>query len=162
MAGFWRLLGAAALAAGAGAPERRGLVLGGELELSDDAAVHLEARMVPAQEQMSRAAGEAWVRIGRVAAGVLARRTSLGTQRLDALGAGMELSADILDVESAVRVVAWRLDLAASRSRDPWTVFGQRTLDWAERWQADLSARRAFGRVAVTAAAAVSQSPLQH
>ena len=147
---------------GANAPERRGVVLGAELELGDDAAVQLEARVFPAQEQMSRAAGEAWVRIGRLAAGVLARRTSLGTQRLDALGAGVEVSADVLGVESALRVVAWRLDLAASRTRDPWTPFGQRTLDWSDRWQADLSARRAFGHVAVTAATAVSQSPLQH
>ena len=44
---------------GAGVPERRGVVLGGELELGDDAAVQLEARAVPAQEQMSRTAGEA-------------------------------------------------------------------------------------------------------
>ena len=157
-----RITAGAESTSGPSAPERRGLVLGAELELGDDAAVQVEARVVPAQEQMSRAAGEAWVRIGRLAGGVLARRTSLGTQRLDALGGGIEVSADVLGVESALRVVAWRIDLAASRSRDPWTPFGQRTLDWADRWQADLSARRAFGRVAVTAAAAVSQSPLQH
>ena len=144
---------------GAGAPERRGVVLGGELELGDDAAMQLEARVVPAQEQMSRTAGEAWLRIGWLAAGVLARRTSLGAQRLDALGAGIDLSAEILGVESALRVVAWHLDLTASRSPDPWTAFGRRTLDWAEQWQADLSARRAFGRVAITAVTAMSQSP---
>ena len=157
-----RITAGAESTSGPSAPERRGLVLGGELELGDDAAIQVEARMVPAQEQMSRAAGEAWLRIGRIAAGVLGRRTSLGTQRLDALGAGLELSADVLGVASALRVLAWRVDLGMSRSRDPWTVFGQRTLDWAERWQADFSARRSFGRVAITAAAAASQSPLQH
>ena len=41
---------------GADVPERRGVVLGGELELGDDAAVQLEARVVPAQAQMSRTA----------------------------------------------------------------------------------------------------------
>jgi hypothetical protein len=162
------LRGGARISAGAesisgpNTPERRGVVLGAELEVGEDAAVQLDARVVPAQEQMSRAAGEAWVRIGRMAAGVLARRTSLGTQRLDALGAGIDVSADVLGVDSALRVVAWRIDLTAPRSRDPWTPFGRRTLDWADRWQADLSARRAFGPVAVTAVAAASQSPLQH
>lgn len=156
-----RITAGADSTSGPNAPERRGLVLGAALELGGDAAVQLEARVVPAQEQMSRAAGEAWVRIGPLAAGVLARRTSLGTQRLDALGAGLEVSADVLGVDSALRIVAWRIDLAASRSRDPWTPFGERTLDWADRWQADLSARRAFGELAITAAAAVSQSPLQ-
>jgi len=84
---------------------------------------------------------------------------SAGSRRVDALGAGIDLSAEILGVESALRVVAWHLDLRASRSSDPWTAFGRRTLDWAEQWQADLSARRAFGRVAITAVTAMSQSP---
>jgi hypothetical protein len=145
---------------GPSAPQRHGLLLGGEVELGDDAAIQIEVHAIPAQEQMSRAAGEAWLRIGWAGAGVLARRTSLGAQRLDALGAGVSLSAEILGVESELRVVAWRVDLASSRSRDPWNAFGQRTLDWPERWQAELSARRPVGRIAVTAVAGMSQSPL--
>src|SRR3989442_1471532 len=55
------------------APERRGLVFGAGAELGDDVAVQIDAHVLPEQEQMSRAAGEAWVRIGWLGARLLLR-----------------------------------------------------------------------------------------
>lgn len=155
-----RLAAGAESLSGPLAPERRGLVLRTEVDVGDDAEAQVEARLLPEQEQVSRASAEGWMRIGWLGAGVLARRTSLGPQRLDAIGAGLLVAWEVLGIESEARLSAWRIDLAASPGRDPWTSFGRRTLDWAERWQAEISGRRPFGRVAFTAAASMAQSAL--
>src|SRR5258706_8638137 len=48
---------------GPSAPQRHGLLLGGEGGLGDDAAIPIEGHANPAPGQMSRAAREAWLRI---------------------------------------------------------------------------------------------------
>jgi hypothetical protein len=153
-----RLAAGAESLSGPLAPERRGIVARAEIDVGDDGEAQVEAHLLPEQDEVWRASAEAWVRIGWLGAGVLARRTTLGPQRLDAIGAGVVFSWEMLGIESEARLAGWRIDLAASRGRDPWTAFGQRTLDWAERWQAEVSGRRPLGRVAITAAASVSQS----
>ena len=130
--------------AGRAAPERRGAVLAVEAEPISGLDVQIEARVMPEQQRVSSAGGELWLRHGWLAAGALARTTSFASQQLVALGAGLAISGEVLGIESALRATAWRLDLTAPRSRDPWSDFGQRTLDWADRWETALSLRRAF------------------
>ena len=144
--------------AGPAAPERRAAVLGLEAEAISGLTVQIEARVMPEQQRVSSAGGELWLRHGWLSAGALARTTSFGSQQLVALGAGLEIAGEVLGLESAVRATAWRLDLTAPRSRDPWNEFGQRTLDWADRWEAGLTLRRPLGPLALTASAGVAQS----
>src|SRR5438105_2999033 len=144
--------------AGPAAPERRAAVLGLEAEAISGLTVQIEARVMPEQQRVSSAGGELWLRHGGLSAGALARTTSFGSQQLVALGAGLEIAGEVLGLESAVRATAWRLHLTAPRSRDPWNEFGQRTLDWADRWEARLTLRRPLGPLALTASAGVAQS----
>ncbi len=87
-----------------------------------------ELRVVPGL----RVAGEAGVHFETVSLILGGRAASLGREQLRAGMARVEID---FSEHAGVSGAAWLLQLDTAR-RDPWTAWGNATLDWAQRWEA--------------------------
>ncbi len=141
------------------APERRAVIFGAELARGD-LSWEAELRTAPPAEGLSRTLARLGLHGDFAGLSLLGRDESLRGTRLRAAGLALDLERPI-DPDST----AWKLSLSASawltdlrapaqpgvprRSRDPWGAFGAATLDWAQRWELSVSAKRALGALSL-------------
>ena len=104
------------------APQRQEVLLGARY-----GHLQAEARAVPSL----RASLDLGLHFETVSLVLDARAGSLGRTSLRAAGARIELESEHAGASAAV----WALQLDGPARRDPWTAWGNATLDWAERWE---------------------------
>lgn len=158
--------GAVTVAAGAEslvsdrAPERRAVILGAEIA-GEELSWEAELRTGPQAAGLSRLWARLAVHGESAGLALLARDESLRGARLRAAGAALDLEHSFapqwLFALAASAWVTGLADPAARRSRDPWSAFGAATLDWAERWELALTARRTLGPASLSAGLGLAQ-----
>jgi hypothetical protein len=135
------------------APERRAVIFGAELARGD-LSWEAELRTAPQAEGLSRTLARLGLHGDSAGVSLLGRDESLRGTRLRAAGLALDLERPLDEAWNiSLSASGWLTDLSAPpqsggprRSRDPWGAFGAATLDWAERWELSVSARRALGR----------------
>src|SRR5438132_4716291 len=120
----------AAESEGPQAPQRQEVLLGAE-----SGAAKGELRVVPQSAGLFRLGAEAGVHFESISLVLGARTASLGRAQLRGAGARLEVEGQLTDeVRAGLSASAWALQLDTP-SRDPWTAWGNATLDWAQRWE---------------------------
>lgn len=143
-------------------PERTGLVAGAEVSL-EPIALHAEVRAVPPSVELSRFALEAGARLeGKEGAGGLAlllRKERLRDSELQSAGLALEGEwAAASQFRLGLRGAAWATQLTGPAVLDEaWSTFGDETLAWTERWEAQVWSRISLGPLALTPALALAQ-----
>ena len=130
----------AASSEGPQAPQRQEVLAG-----FDAGVFKSELRAVPDAAGLTRVAAEAGVQFESVGLVLGARTASLGRMQLRGAGARLELEGQLTDeVRAGVSASAWALQLDAQSGRDPWSAWGDATLDWAQRCELSAWASRDF------------------
>ena len=155
------------------APERRAVIIGAEVA-SGELSWEAELRTAPQTAGLSRLAARLGVHGDCAGFALLGRDETLRGTRLRAAGIALELEQPIdAPAEGGGKGSHWRLALSASawltdlrgaepaaagrRPRDPWSSFGAATLDWAQRWEVSLAAKRRLGPLSLTPGLGVAQ-----
>ncbi len=132
--GLGLALGAAS-SEGPQAPQRQELLAGVEA-----GAFKASLRAVPQAAGLSLWAGEAGVHFESVSLVLGGRTGALGRMQLRGAGARVEVESEHAGASASV----WALQLDAPSRRDPWTAWGNATLDWAQRWELSAWASQDF------------------
>ena len=136
---FGLTLGAAS-SEGPQAPQRQEVLAG-----FDAGVFKSELRAVPDTAGLTRVAAEAGVHFESIGLVLDARTASLGRTSLRGAGARLEVEGQLTeDVSAGFSASAWALQLDAPSRHDPWTAWGDATLDWAQRWELSAWASRDF------------------
>ncbi len=158
------LIGGAETLASDRAPERRAVIFGAEVS-HGDLSWEVELRTAPQSAGLARTVAKLGVHGDLAGLSILGRDESLHGTRLRAAGLALDLEGR---PDSAWKVAlaasAWVTDLStpsqggvSHRSRDPWSAFGAATLDWAQRWELNISAKRTWGFLSITSGLGVAQ-----
>ena len=130
----------AAESEGPQSPQRQEVLLGAE-----SGAAKGELRVVPQSAGLFRLGAEAGVHFESISLVLGARTASLGRMQLHGAGARLEVEGQLTDeVRAGLGASAWALQLDGPARSDPWTAWGNATLDWAQRWEIGAWASRDF------------------
>lgn len=88
-------------------------------------------KVVPDAAGLTLLAGEAGVHFESISLVLDARTASLGRMQLRGAGVRVEVESE----HAGVSASAWALQLQAPSGREPWSTWGDATLDWAQRWE---------------------------
>lgn len=114
---------------GAQAPQRQEVLFGAE-----SGVVKGELRVVPDSAGLVRIAGEAGVHFETIGLILGARTASLGRMELRGAGARLEIEGQLdEELRAGIGASAWALQLDGGARVEPWTAWGNATLDWAQR-----------------------------
>lgn len=147
------------------APERRAAILGAELARGD-LSWEGELRTAPQAAGLSRLAARVAVHGDSAGLSLLGRDETLHGVRLRAAGLALDLERpiDTAGCRLSLSASAWATDLSAPaqaasgrRSHDPWSAFGAATLDWAQRWELAVAAKRRLGPLTIAPGLGVAQ-----
>src|SRR5437588_670793 len=112
-------------------PQRQEVLLGAETGVLKG-----EVRMVPQSAGLLRIGAEAGVHFESISLVLGARTASLGRTELRAAGGRVEVEGQLSDeVRAGLGASVWALQLDGPAKADPWTAWGNATLDWAQRWE---------------------------
>ncbi len=137
-------------------PERTGIVAGVDYSF-EPIELHGELRAVPPSVELARTSVELGARregkAGAIGLALFGRSARLRDSALQS--AGMQLEAE-LNASSVLRLgaraAAWATSLSgpALDAAEPWSSFGDATLEWTERWEVQAWTRLTLGRFALT------------
>jgi|GEM_PF-2485276 len=147
-------------------PMRTGLIAGIDYSL-EPVGLHGEVRAVPPSVELSRTSLEVGARLEGKAASLgvalLGRSARLRDSALQGVGAQLEGElAAAAWLQLGAKATAWANSLSGSSlSAEPWSNFGDQTLEWSQRWETQTWARVTLGRFALTPQITLSQPAQQ-